>query len=67
MTVKELIKFLEKQPQDIQVGYQCYSEQCILEEENIAIESFCEPRNDGWVQNKRPDMPTQDYLMFPGN
>lgn len=67
MTVKELIEFLQTQPQDLQVAYKCCSEQCLLEAEEIAIEEQCEPRPDGWIQHKRPDMPTQTYLMFPGN
>jgi len=67
MTVRELIEFLEKQPQDIQVATQMYSEQYLLEVKEIEIVDLCEPRPDGWVQNKRPDMPTQQYLLFPGN
>lgn len=67
MTVQELIKFLETQPQDLQVAYRCYSEQTLLESEQIRIVEYCEPRPDGWIQDKRPDKPTQQYLMFPGN
>lgn len=67
MTVNELIKFLETQPQDLQVAYQCCSEQVLLESEKIEIEDCCEPRADGWIEDKRPDKPTQKYLMFPGN
>jgi hypothetical protein len=67
MTVKELIEFLKTQPQELQVCYRIYSEQAILEKEEIIIATFCAPREDGWVQDARPDMPQQDYLMFPGN
>lgn len=67
MTVAELIAFLQTQPQELQVAYGLYSEQCLLELEDINIVEACEPRNDGWIQNKRPDKPTQRYLMFPGN
>ena len=67
MTVRELIEFLKTQPQDLQVAYQCYSEQVLLNQEYIKIETCCQPRPDGWIQDERPDMPTQDYLMFPGN
>lgn len=67
MTVKELISFLETQPQDLQVAYYCFSEQTLLDPSDIHIVEFCEPRTDGWIQNKRPDMPTQKYLVFPGN
>ena len=65
MTVAELIEFLQKQPQDLLVAYQRYSEQCLLEE--IEVRELCEPRPDGWVQDKRQDMPTRMYLVFPGN
>lgn len=67
MTVKELIEFLETKPQDLQVAHELYSEQYLLEAKDIDIRGCCEPRNDGWVQNERPDMPSQEYLIFPGN
>jgi len=67
MNVAELIEFLKKQPQDLQVIYLCYSEAALLEADDIYVGEACEPRPDGWVQNKRPDMPTQKYLVLPGN
>ena len=67
MTVKELIEFLQKQPQELPVAYQIHSEQCILEEQDIQIGECCFPRPDGWVQHKRPDMDSKLYLLFPGN
>ena len=67
MTVKDLIKFLQKQPQDIQVAYGLYSEQCLLDVEDIDIENLCPARDDGWIQNKRSDKRTVKYLLFPGN
>lgn len=67
MTVAELIEFLKTQNQDIQVIYQCYSESVLLQEKDIFETEGCDPRPDGWVQNKRPDMPFKTYLSFPGN
>lgn len=67
MTVKELIEFLQTQPQDIQVAFCMYSGQVLLEIKDIGIIEACVARPDGWVQDKRPDMPTQTYLLFPGN
>jgi len=67
MTVAELIKFLQTKPQDILVAYEKYSEQCLLEEEEICIKECCEPRADGWIQYKRSDRPSISYLIFPGN
>jgi hypothetical protein len=67
MTVRELIELLKTYPQDLDVAYRLYSENCLLEVESIRIETLCEPREDGWVPNRRPDKPTRDYLLFPGN
>ncbi len=67
MTVKELIDLLATYPEDLPVAYCCMSEQVLLEAKDIEIADLCHPRPDGWVQNYRPDMPTQQYLLFPGN
>lgn len=67
MTVKELIEFLQTQPQDILVAYKIFSEQALLEPRQITIEDLCEYRPDGWISDKRPDMPTRVYLVFPGD
>lgn len=67
MTVKELIVFLKKQPQDLSVAYCLHSEYCLLNIDNIDTRELGVARNDGWVHEKRPDKPTQTYLVFPGN
>lgn len=67
MKVSELIAFLQTQPQDLQVVYACYSEYCLLDSGEIKVEPLCLPRPDGWVHCYRKDMPSQDYLCFPGN
>lgn len=67
MTVRELIEFLKDQPQDILVAYDKYSECCLMDAEEILVKEMCDPRNDGWLQMKRPDKPFQQYLIFPGN
>ncbi len=67
MKVSDLIEFLQKQPKDMDVAYQCYSEQCLLEEKEIEIAELGVPRPDGWVHDKRDDKGTQLYLLFPGN
>ena len=68
MTVAELIKFLQTQPQDLPVAYRLYSEQKLLETAEIKIDEFCKARpDDYWVENKRPDKPSIKYLVFPGN
>jgi len=67
MTVAELITFLQTQPQDLSVAYKCYSEQVLLQADDIALADLCKPRPDGWIHNARKDMPTQQYLLFPGN
>lgn len=67
MNVEELIEFLKTQPQDLQVIYQCCSEHAELEAEQISVGAACLPRGDGWVANERPDKPTKQYLILPGN
>jgi hypothetical protein len=67
MTVAEFIAFLQTQPQDLQVAYQICSEQFLLEAADIRIAELCEPRPDGWIENRRNDKPTQTYLLLPGN
>ena len=67
MTVKELIELLKVYPEDLQVIYIKYSEQCLLEASELEIVEKCYPRADGWVQDGRPDMPKREYLRFPGN
>ena len=67
MTVARLIAFLQTQPQDLEVAFQQYSEQRLMTLCDIETLEACEPRPDGWIQNKRPDKPTQTYLLFPGN
>lgn len=67
MTVAELIQLLQSKPQDLLVVYHCYSEQVLLETNDIMLSEGCIPRKDGWVEDKRPDKPVQKYLSFPGN
>jgi hypothetical protein len=67
MVVADLIEYLLKQPQDLPVAFRCYSEQLLLDFVDIDIEELCEPRADGWIENKRPDKPCVKYLVFPGN
>ena len=67
MNVSELIAFLQTQQQDLPVAYLCYSEAAVMEADEIKVVEACEPRADGWVQNRRPDKPAIPYLMFPGN
>ncbi|WP_333899631.1 hypothetical protein [Agrobacterium pusense] len=67
MTVAELIEHLRTFPQDLPVAYRLHSEQVMLDPDDIEVKELCFPRPDGWVQNKRPDMPSQPYLLLPGN
>lgn len=67
MTVKELIEILKTQPQDIQVCYMFRSDYSLLQSEELEIKKLCFPRTDNYIENNRPDKPTQDYLVLPGN
>lgn len=67
ITVADLIQFLQTKPPALPVAYRKHSEQLLLELDDIATEALCEPRTDGWIHDARPDKPTRDYLVFPGN
>ena len=67
MNVEQLVAFLKTQPQDLQVIFECYSEFRLLEEGEILVREASIARQDGWVHSKRPDKPSQVYLVFPGN
>ena len=67
MTVEALIAFLQTKPPHLICAYRRYSEQSILNVEDIKIDEACVARPDGWIENKRPDKTTQKYLLFPGN
>lgn len=67
ITVKDLIAFLQEQPQDLPVGLCMYSEMQLLELEGINRVVACPARPDGWIHRKRPDVETIEYLIFPGN
>ena len=67
ITIKELIQHLETFDQDLPVAFQVFSEQCLLDINQIKVHELCEPRPDGWVQDKRPDKNSIKYLVFPGN
>jgi len=67
MTIAELIKHLQTFDQGLLVAYQIYSERCLLETRDLKVERAQEPRADGWVGDFRPDKPSREYLMFPGN
>jgi hypothetical protein len=66
MTVAQLIAELQTFPQDLLVAYRLFSEHCLVEARSLGIVDLCYPRPDGWIQNKRPDMPTMKYLLLPG-
>lgn len=65
ITVKDLIKLLKTYDKDLPVCYSLYSEQALLETKNIEVRALCHPRNDGWIQNARPDKPLINYLVLP--
>jgi hypothetical protein len=67
MNVAELIAFLRTLPQDAPVAFRRFSEQCLVEPKDVELLEACLPRPDGWIQDKRPDMPKQTYVVFPGN
>lgn len=67
MTVHDLIEHLKTFDPNLPVVYRLYSEQVLLESKDLDVQALCEPRSDGWVADARPDKPTMDYLVLPGN
>lgn len=67
MKVCDLIELLKNYPQDIPVAYSIYSEYCLMEYEDIVLRKLQPARGDGWVHSERPDKPSIQYLVFPGN
>lgn len=67
MTVWQLIDYLQTLPHDLPVAYRCFSEQCLMEPNEIKIGEAGVPREDGWIHDARPDKPSQTYVIFPGN
>jgi hypothetical protein len=67
MKVKELIAFLQTQPQDVPVAFCQYSDYTAMEIEHIVLQDLQSARVDGYVGAARPDKPTEKWLVFPGN
>lgn len=64
MTVLELISILSAMPPDLLVAADKFSEQVLLEKDGLVLVEACNPREDGWVHDKRPDKPTRLYLCI---
>ena len=64
MKVSELIELLKNYPQDLSVVVPMYSDQIELEKKHVVLEQYCSPRNDGWVESKRPDKPCYNYVYI---
>ena len=64
MVVSELIEILKNYPQDLPVAYPMWSEQLMLNPDKINIKPLCIVREDGWIQNYRPDKPSINYLVI---
>lgn len=67
LTVQALIAHLLTLDGNLPVVYRCCSEYDEMTVGHIQIEDLCYPRPDGWVQDKRPDWPSQTYCVFPGH
>lgn len=67
MNVKKLKELLSKFPDDMKIAHTMYSEQCLLDEDDISIFEGCTPREDRWIQNARPDKKSESYLLIRGN
>lgn len=64
MKVRELIAELSYFDPELEVVYSLYSEYTILDGGELKVLTACQPRHDGWVHARRPDQPTQTYLLL---
>lgn len=64
LTVARLVELLLTKPQDLLVVHSLYSENCVLEANDVQLFVGCPVREDGWVPNVRPDKPRQEYLSI---
>lgn len=64
MTVSELIEHLKTLPPELPVAMDLWSEQIIVNIEDVTVKQLGETRADGWVPNARPDKPTTGYVVF---
>lgn len=64
VTVAQLIAHLKKFPKGTLVAVPQWSEHRLLTLDDVATVELCEPRSDGWLQNKRPDIPFLTYLVI---
>jgi len=64
MIVSELIELLQTYPQDMPVARTLYSEQRLLKVRDLEVVQLCEARDDGWIQNRRPDKDVTPYLLI---
>ena len=68
MKVKELIKYLEAQPQELDVIYRFCSEYKVMKPTDIEVTKQQPARVDGHVHDSWTDdkLATVEYLTFPG-
>lgn len=64
MTVAELIKLLGRFDPKLPVAIPQWSEHLLLDEFGVKTERMCPPRDDGWIQNARPDKLSTPYLVI---
>jgi hypothetical protein len=72
MKVKDLIALLHEFPPDLPVVYELYSEQKLLERDDLSVKKLQPARPDGWVAGKwgltgTEELCTVEYLVLPGN
>ena len=70
LTVAGLIELLKTFDGELPVAYELYSEYRMLDANDIRVRNLQPHRQDGWVHSVwhgKPELPTIEYLVFPGN
>lgn len=67
MTVAELVAYLQTLPQDMWVAQASMGTCVLVEKCDLHVGRLPEPDEIGDIPGWRPDMPTRQYLVLPGN
>ena len=64
MTVADLIKYLQKQPQNLPVVFSVGDQQAMAQLDCLGIEDMCYPDRDGFIADERPFAKTRPCLVL---
>lgn len=66
-TVKELIEFLQKLPQDMPVARTVGIDECLVNLDEIKVMKLGMPKRNDEILPYLEEEPSQEYVVFPGH